>query len=351
MGQCLNERLQALQKVCGGDASYRPTREERDEALADALAVLPAMLEGPKQLRPGGAQPLVDQLFSMLAAEVDEVKDSTCDPGSKVARASDLVELLKLVPGSEDLVAKTTAFKCSIQEVHAVSSLDAAVERDEFDRQAAVSLLTALRQMEGAEVTPAMAKKIVDCRMKLCKGMAKDIAALNDNPTAATPDSLDPYLKAWTQAARFPEVVQLSGGEGVDKAARAAVDTVPSACLQVFITPTRMQADIEAKKPHIDALEALTAAADKVAKFSQKYKGVGNLSAELHAIIRGCLDNTSTRAACDLISEYGLKEIQQLTGLLRNKVKGIVQHAGGHPAGNGRLWSEGLKKVVVEGKH
>jgi hypothetical protein len=99
------------------------------------------------------------------------------------------------------------------------------------------------------------------------------------------------------------------------------------------------------KQPHVDALESLISAMDKLSKINAKYKSAGQLGEDVFAFVRGCIDATATKEACKLIEEYGLQEMQQLTGLLKRRVKSIAPNAGGHPGG-GRIWTEGLAKVI-----
>ena len=118
-GANLQKALAGLEKIKNDELE---SRTEQDVELASALRLLPLMLNGASKVRPGGAEPLIAQLKQMLGEDLDECMASDMDMEVQVNEISDLIKMCSIVPGMDNVIAKSAAFNASMLEKYCSQS-------------------------------------------------------------------------------------------------------------------------------------------------------------------------------------------------------------------------------------
>jgi hypothetical protein len=328
IGQEMQEAVSALQKLMNGPVRLPHRPKERDDVIVHALQLLPGLLEGPSKLREGGADPLIVKLREVLGDEVREL-EAGHDTGMTMP---DLIELLKLVPGTEHTMIKAVSFAVEDQSKSATQDLFTHLAMQTFTSDSAATFLGALRAVAGSDLDIATADKIIIARDRLCGGMAEALQP------GATRGALNNFMDAMSEMVKLPMVLQRLGE--ADKPNSRAIEAVTQASLDVITIVDTLSDPITKEDVSLDSM---LKAADKFRAARSKYfdKEPEGLRSIISQIMKDILQSNfdSVNELFDHIKKVGLQELAGSAKIMQRRITEVEPVAGG---AEGQTWHDGM---------
>ena len=321
----------------------------RDQIIAEALTALPPMLTGPTALRNDGAEPLTTMLTAMLEEDLTELMDhsSTLTPKQKYHDIGELIELLAMVPKTDQALARAKSFRVALMSENTAAELERCLQQEEYSLESAQQLQHALLEASEQECTPAMAATMVAVRQKLLIGIYAHLGTLGEE---ATPTSLDPFLSSIAHIQKLDAVNLHLGGPKADSKLRTHILAIPTKFLSLKLDTSKCESAAKNRRPLKEPLVKLIGTYEDIAKMAQKWQKIwaeGRASDQVEGftVLNSIMEDMMMAGAPhskQIIIAHGVGLVLVAQSNMKTLASSARELAGGHPDLDGKLWTEGL---------
>jgi hypothetical protein len=321
-------------KTPGADDEPVDVEAKRGELLARATTLLPDLRSS---LREGACAEIDKLLLGLFSKQWESLR--ACDGGDVDAKLAALKKSLELIPeAGKDLRAKVDHRLDTLTDASNVTKLDRALTLPFSDFQNAVELRSCLEPFLGQVVTEERLGFIGDCRELLWKL----VASLCRSPTSTT-SQVTAVSGTLELIAKF-EGVRAIDCNKKDKELAVVPGQIGLAIFRMRDGISSLRAVIQSQGDETDLVDKLFRSVEAWKKLAATYSAAGALSGAMATWVNDMIEAGATinEEAKALVASRVLPILEAHKGDFISQAAELEVIAGGHPGGQGRVWSSGL---------